>query len=131
MRWFNKAKPKEPWDEGIDWPIDDLEATRRIRLICNAAVNSAEKVGHQHCGAGAKADSFENERYQRAAKAAMEIAMNISDDPLRDSAVCHIVALCLTANDLRTAAILFRAVLTASIREDVLKEYPALRAAIP
>ena len=39
----------------------------------------------------------------------MEIAIKISDDLLRDSAVCQIVVLCVKANDLKTAAILFRA----------------------
>jgi hypothetical protein len=50
----------------------------------------------------------------------MEIAIKISDDLLRDSAVCQIVVLCLKANDLRTALILFRAVQAVSIRNDML-----------
>jgi hypothetical protein len=36
MRWFSKGKPKELWDEVIQWPIDDLEAgsqdTRHLQL---------------------------------------------------------------------------------------------------
>jgi hypothetical protein len=57
----------------------------------------------------------------------MEIATKISDDLLRDAAVRHIVDLCLKANDMRTARPLFRAIQAASIREEVLKDYPALR----
>ena len=57
----------------------------------------------------------------------MQIAIKISDDLLRDSAVRQIVALCLKANDLRTAVILSRAVQAVSIREDMLNEHPALR----
>jgi hypothetical protein len=83
MRWFNEGKPKELWDEAIQWPIDDLEAARRIRDICNSAVGSAEKAGS---GVETKANKYETERYQRAAKAAMEIAIKISDDLLRDAA---------------------------------------------
>jgi hypothetical protein len=45
MRWFNKGKPKELWDEAMQWPIGDLEAAGKIRDICNSAVGSAEKVG--------------------------------------------------------------------------------------
>jgi hypothetical protein len=37
--------------------------------------------------------------------------------------------LCVKANDLRTATILFRAVQAASIREDLLNQHPALRQA--
>ena len=57
----------------------------------------------------------------------MEIAIRISDDLLRDSSVRHIVNLCVKANDLRTARILFRAIQAVSIREDALNEHPALR----
>jgi hypothetical protein len=126
MRWFNKAKPKELWDEVIQWPIDDLEAARRIRDICNSALGSAEKVG----GSRTEANKYETERYKRAAKAAMEIAIKISDELLRDAALCQIVVLCMKANELRTAAILFRAIQAVSVRDDVLNNYPALRQAI-
>jgi hypothetical protein len=57
----------------------------------------------------------------------MEIAIRISDDLLRDSSVRLIVRLCMSANDVRTAQILFRAVHAASIRQDLLNEYPMLR----
>ena len=74
-----------------------------------------------------KNSKYETERYERAAKAAMEIAIKISDDLLRDSSVRQIVNLCAKANDLRTARILFRAIQAVSIREDVLNDHPVLR----
>jgi hypothetical protein len=130
MRWFSKDKRKEIWDEDIQWPIGDIEAAHRIRDICRSAADSAEKVA-------SLADRPENpdnqknkhdaERYDRAAKAAMQIAIKISDDLLRDSSVRQIVNLCVKANDLRTARILFRAVQAVSIREDVLNDHPILR----
>jgi hypothetical protein len=127
MRWFNKGKSKELWEEVIDWPIGDLEAARRIRDICNSALGSAEKVSRKLIGTESLVNKHETERHKRAAKAAMEIAIKISDDPLRDVALCQIVALCVKANELTTAAILCRAILTASVKADVLNEYPALR----
>ena len=123
MRWFGKGKGKEIWDEEIQWPLGDIEAAHRIRDICRSAADSAEKVGHPEKGK----NQSDAERYERAARAAMEIAIRISDDLLRDSSVRLIVSLCVTANDLRTARILFRAVHAASIREDLLNEYPMLR----
>ena len=72
-------------------------------------------------------NKYEADRYERAAKAAMEIAMKISDSLLRDASVRQIVGLCVTANDLKTARILFRAIQAVSIREDVLNEHPMLR----
>jgi hypothetical protein len=126
MWWFNKAARKEIWDEDIQWPIGDIDAAHKIRNICRSAADSAEKLA----GSADRSDNkikYEFERYERAAKTAMKIAIKISDDLLRDSAVRQIVNLCVQANDLRTARILFRAIQAVSIREDLLNDYPALR----
>jgi hypothetical protein len=132
MWWFTRQERKEIWDEEIQWPIGDIEAAHKIRDICRSALDSAEKTGGVAGAPDGKTNSdekykFERERYERAAKVAMAIAIRISDDLLRDSSVRQIVALCLTANDLKTARILFRAIQSVSIREDVLNEHPILR----
>jgi hypothetical protein len=134
MWWFRKEKSKEVWDEEIQGPIGDIEAAEKIRDICRSAADSAERLGRP---AGLADDtqkkSNENqseqdsERYQRAARAAMEIAMKISDDLMRDAAVREIVDLCIKADDMRTAPILFRAIQAASIREAMLNDHPVLR----
>jgi len=126
MWWFSKEKRKEIWDETIQWPIGDIEAAHRIRDICRSAADSAEKVGG-FADRPDKKNNLKTERYERAAKVAMEIAIKISDDLLRDAAVRQIVSLCVKANDLRTARILFRAIQAVSIREDVLNDHPVLR----
>jgi hypothetical protein len=122
MRWFNKPKPKEIWEEPLGGPIGDIEAAHRIRDICRAAADSAAKAG----ATGGRNPPDQFQRYERAARAAMEIAMKISDDLLRDSSVRQIIDLCLRADDQRTARILFRAVQTPSMREDVLRDHPLL-----
>jgi hypothetical protein len=127
MWWFDKGKRREIWDEDIQWPIGDIEAAHRIRDICRSALDSAEKVEGFADRPDTKKNKTEAERYERAAKAAMEIAIKISDDLLRDSSVRQIVSLCMKANNLKTARILFRAIQAASIREDVLNEHPMLR----
>jgi hypothetical protein len=134
MWLFTKDKRKEIWDEQIQWPLGDIEAADRIRNICRSAGDSAEAIG----GFPGRVDSKkrktdreqnerDTERYERAARTAMEIAMKISDGLMRDSAVGEIVNLCVKANDLKTARILFRAIQAVSIREDVLNEHPVLR----
>jgi hypothetical protein len=127
--WFNRSKPNEIWDEEIQSPIGDIEAAHKIRDICRSAVDSAEKIAGSSGRPVNKSNKnkYEAERYERAAKVAMEIAIKISDDLLRDSSVRQIVNLCLTADDLKTARILFRAIQAASIREDVLNDHPSLR----
>jgi hypothetical protein len=126
MRWFGKTRQTEIWDEPISWPIGDIEAAHKIRDICRSAANSAEKGGRSSDVVNKKIRN-DVERYQRAAKAAMEIAMKICDELMRDAAVREIVELCLKANDLRTAQPLFRAIQARSIREDVLRDHPLLR----
>ena len=127
MWWFNKGKRQEIWDEEIQWPIGDIEAAHRIRDICRSAADSAEKItGLADCPDNKK-NKYEADRYERAAKAAMEIAIKMSDELLRDSSVRQIVSLCMKANDLKTARILFRAIQSPSIREDVLNDHPMLR----
>jgi hypothetical protein len=141
MGWFDKGKQKEIWDEEIQWPIGDIEAAHKIRDICRSAAESAEKTGrfaerqdknndeknNDNKNTDSGRNKYEADRYQRAAKAAMEIAIKISDELLRDSSVRQIVDLCVKANDLRTARILFRAIQTTSIREDVLNDHPVFR----
>jgi hypothetical protein len=123
MAWFKQSKRTEIWDEPIEGPMGDIEAAHKIRDICRSAVDSAAKVG----GLAGPSDGNDVERYERAAKVAMEIAMKISDGLLRDSSVRQIVDLCMKANNLRTARILFRAIQAVSIREEVVGEHPALR----
>jgi len=133
MRWFRKEKPRDIWDDAIEWSLGDIEAAERIRDICRSAADSADFVGGRAVSADGKKRGAErtheedNARYQRAGKAAMEIAMKVSDELMRDAAVKDIVEFCLRANDTRTSLILFRAIQTPSIRDGMLAEYPLLR----
>ncbi len=127
MRWFDKRKPAEIWDEEIQWPIGDIEAAKKIRDICRAAADSAERVRALAGPAASRKDKYQAARYERAARAAMEIAIKISDELMRDAAVRQIVDLCMGANDLKTARILFRAIQAAPMSADTLRDHPALR----
>ena len=86
MWWFSKDKRQDIWDEEIQWPIGDIEAAHKIRDICRSAADSAEKIA----GLADRPDNkskYEADRYERAAKTAMEIAIKMSDELLRDSSV--------------------------------------------
>jgi hypothetical protein len=132
MRWFRNEQPADIWDAAVEGPIGDIEAADRIRSICQAATASAELVGDR----GARAErgktaverqrKRERERYERAARAAMQIAMKISDELMRDDSVRRIVDLCMKADDIETAQILYRAIQAAWIKEAVQRAYPAL-----
>jgi len=129
---FGKTAQKEAWEEPIDGPIGDIEAAEVIRAICRSAADSAVQVGTPADGTTTKRhdknkDERDRTRYQAAARRAMEIALKISDDLMRDAAVGEIVDLCIKANDMKTAKILFRAIQAPSIRDIVLTDHPALQ----
>jgi hypothetical protein len=121
MRWFNRPPPKEIWDEPVDGSIGDIEAAHRIRDICRAASDHPAKAASR-----GNSGEQQSQRYERATRAALEIAMKIADGLLRDSAVRQIIDLCVTAGNQRTAKILFRAIQAPSIREEVLRDHPLL-----
>jgi hypothetical protein len=125
MQWFRREQRKDIWDEAVEGPLGDIEAAKRIREICSSAADSAEKVGAAADRTHKKIKP-ELDRYERAARAAMEIAMKISDELLRDAAVRQIAELCVKAGNLATAKTLLRAIQSKSIRDDVLKEHPQL-----
>jgi hypothetical protein len=130
VKWrFGSKQPAEIWDEPVDGPLGDIEAAERIRSICRSAAASAEQAAHP-AGNGKRSAQkkhlMERERYERAAKAAMETAMMMSDELMRDAAVREIVDLCLAADNTRTAKILFRAIQAPAIRDMVLRDHPGL-----
>ena len=125
MQWFKRAQRKDIWDDALEPPVGDIEAAKRIREICDSAADSAEIAGAAADRAHRKVKP-EVERYQRAARAAMEIAMKVSDELLRDAAVRQIVELCLKAGNVATAKTLFRAIHAKSIRDEVLRDFPQL-----
>ena len=126
---FGRKEPGEAWDEPLDGPLDDIEAAERIRNICRSAADSAGQTA-QLAGNGKrsaqKKHKAESDRYERAAKVAMEIAMKMSDELMRDAAVREIVDLCLVANNTKTAKILFRAIQAPAIRDMVLRDHPEM-----
>lgn len=118
MRWFARKMRQDIWDEAIEGPLGDIEAAARIRAICDSASAIAAQAG-------------ERQRYERAARVAMEVAMKMSDDLMRDDAVRRIVDLCMKADDLKTAQILSRAIQAGWIREAVQRDYPTLSQEAP
>src|SRR5262245_41599355 len=126
MQWFKRARRKDIWDEAIEGPFGDIEAAKRIREICRSAADSAEKVGAA-ADRSHKKIKGDVERYERAARTAMEIAMKVSDELLRDAAVRQIIELCVKAGNLTTARTLFRAIQSKAIQDDALRDFPQLR----
>jgi hypothetical protein len=123
MRWFQRTG-REAREAADDRSLRDIEAAKRIREICVSAGPSAEMVAGSRTNNAETA--AETERYKAAKKSALELALQISDDSVRDVSVWQILDLCVKANDLTTARILLRGIQSEQIRAELAADNPAL-----
>jgi hypothetical protein len=127
MRWFEKTQQPEIWEVTDARPLGDIEAAQRIREICASAGSIAEKMTATGGRNAETEKATAAERYQAAIKRALEIAMKISDDSMRDVSVSQIIGLCVTVDHMKTARILVRAIKSEHTRAELIADNPALR----
>ena len=127
MKWFRK-RLKAPLStvpaSASDLKIDaESQALTKIANMCAVATASAESVAQSSHDDLAKG---ERQRFESAKRMSLELAKTITDVSYRDSALHHIVELCIKANDIETARILVRGIQTGAIREQLLEEHPVI-----
>ena len=126
MGWFRKDLQPEVWEIADDQPLGDIDAAHKIREICASAGAIAERLvpaGGRDAGKNQAGDA---ERYQAAIKRALEIAMQISDDSMRDVSVTQIIRLCVKVDHLKTARVLLRAIQSEKTRAELVADHPKL-----
>ena len=126
MRWFNKEKQPEVWEVADDQPLGDIAAAHKIRDICVSAGTIAERLVAAGGRDAEKQQAADFERYQAAIKRAIEIAMQISDDSMRDVSVSQIIKLCVQVDHLKTARVLLRAIRSEKTSADLVADHPKL-----
>jgi hypothetical protein len=126
MRWFNKEKQPEVWEVADDQPLGDIAAAHKIRDICASAGAIAEKLVAAGTRDAEKKLAADAERYQAAIKRALEIAMQISDDSMRDVSVSQVIRLCVKVDHLKTARVLLRAIQSEKTRAELVADHPKL-----
>ena len=126
MRWFDKEKQPEVWEVADDQPLGDIDAAHRIRDICASAGAIAEKLVAAGARDAEKKLAVDAARYQAAIKRALEIAMQISDDSMRDVSVSQVIRLCVKVDHMKTAKVLLRAIQSEKSRSELVADYPAL-----
>jgi hypothetical protein len=126
MRWFHSERQPDVWEVADDQPLGDIGAAHKIRDICASAGTIAERLvtaGGRDAGQKRAADA---ERYQAAITRALEIAMQISDDSMRDVSVSQIIKLCVQVDHLKTAKVLLRAIQSEKTRAELVADHPKL-----
>ena len=126
MRWFRKERPPEVWEVADDEPLGDIGAAHKIRDICVSAGAIADKMAAAGGRNAEKKRAEDAERYQAAIKRALEIAMQISDDAMRDVSVRQIIRLCVQVDHLKTARVLLRAIRSEKMQAELVAEHPKL-----
>jgi methylmalonyl-CoA mutase N-terminal domain/subunit len=127
MRWLHSERQPDVWEVADDQPLGDIGAAHKIRDICASAGTIAERlVTAGGRDAERKRAADDAERYQAAIKRALEIAMQISDDPMRDVSVTQIIKLCVQVDHLKTARVLLRAIQSEKMRAELVAEHPKL-----
>jgi hypothetical protein len=109
-----------------DRPLGDIGAAHKIREICASAAAIAEAMAAAGGRNAEQKRAADAERYQAAIKRALEIAMQISDDSMRDISVSQIIRLCVKVDHLKTARVLLRAIQLEKMRAELIAECPAL-----
>jgi len=126
MSWFHRERQPEIWEVVDDQPLGDIGAAHRIRDICASAGAIAERLAAAGGRNAEKQQAADAERYQAAIKRALEIAMQISDDSMRDVSVSQIIKLCVQVDHLKTARVLLRTVRSEKTRAELVAEHPKL-----
>jgi hypothetical protein len=126
MSWFRKDRQPEVWEVADDQPLGDIGAAHKIREICASAAAIAEAMAAAGGRNAEQKRAADAERYQAAIKRALEIAMQISDDSMRDISVSQIIRLCVKVDHLKTARVLLRAIQLEKMRAELIAECPAL-----
>jgi hypothetical protein len=126
MRWFHSERPLEVWEVADDQPLGDIGAAHKIRAICASAGAIAERLAAAGGRDTEKKQAADAERYQAAIKRALEIAMQISDDSMRDFSVSQIIRLCVQVDHLKTARVLLRTIQSQKTRAELVADHPTL-----
>ncbi len=126
MRWYHRERQPEVWEVVDDQPLGDIGAAHKIRDICVSAGTIAERLVAAGGRDAEKQQAADAERYQAAIKRALEIAMQISDNSMRDVSVSQIIKLCVQVDHLKTARVLLRTIRSEKTRADLVADHPKL-----
>ena len=126
MSWFQRDRQPEVWEVADDQPLGDIGAAHKIREICAAAAAIVEAIAAAGGRNAEQKRAADAERYQAGIKRAIEIAMQISDDSMRDVSISQIIRLSVKMDHLKTARVLLRTIRSGKTRAELTAESPAL-----
>jgi hypothetical protein len=109
--------------------LDDLKLQEqtalliRVRALCQIYSSSAEIIGGDTFSDDQGISEYEKQRYEDGRKEVLEIAIKLTDEFCRDSALQASLDFCMKARDLQFATMVAKAITTKTIQEKVVKDH--------
>jgi len=95
----------------------------RVKTICQLYGGSAENVGSGEFANDDEMGSYEQKRYEKGRKEALEIAIRLRDEFYRDAALHSALDFCMKAKDLTFATIIAKAITVDMIQALIVEEH--------
>lgn len=95
----------------------------RVKTICQIYGGSAENVGSGEFTNDEEMGNYEQKRYEKGRKEALEIAIRLTDEFYRNAALHSALNFCMKAKDLTFATIIAKAITEYMIQEMIVEEH--------
>src|SRR5450631_4807194 len=95
----------------------------RVKTICQLYGGSAENVGSGEFSNDEETSKYEQKRYEKGRKEALEIAIRLIDEFYRNAALHSALNFCMKAKDLTFATIIAKAITEYMIQEMIVEEH--------
>ena len=95
----------------------------RVKTICQLYGGSAENVGSGEFANDDEMGSYEQKRYEKGRKEALEIAIKLTNEFYRNAALHSAFDFCMKAKDLAFATIIAKAITFDRIKEMIVQEH--------
>jgi len=100
--------------------LKERAALVHVRTLCRIYGNCAEIVGRDSDEQGSK---YEKDQYERGRMEVLQIAVKLTDELFRDSALRASLDFCMKARDLQFATMIAKAVTTVTVQEKIVKDH--------
>ena len=100
--------------------LKERAALVHVRTLCQIYGSCAEIVGRDSDEQGSQ---YEKDQYERGRMEVLQIAVKLTDELFRDSALRASLDFCMKARDLQFATMIAKAVTTVTVQEKIVKDY--------
>jgi hypothetical protein len=106
-----------------EWLQEENALSERVTMLCQMYGGSAKNVGSSDFSADDEMGQHDLNRYEKARKEALKIAILLKDAFYRDSALHCVLDMCMKANDLKFATAIAKAITVETIQDAIVEQH--------